>query len=295
MPAWISYNEPPIQELIVSDMLAHKIKLLVRREDMNHRFVAGNKWWKLKGNLMEAVSQNNNTVLTFGGAFSNHIHATAAACQELNLKSIGVIRGEKILPLNSTLAFAEECGMQFHFVSRADYKRKSEPDFLQALRKKFGDCFIIPEGGTNALAVRGCEELGKKLLDQEFDYLCLPVGTGGTMAGIINGFGGKRKIIGVPVLKDGGFLRDEIQTFASGKFQNWQLLLEYHQGGYAKSNAKLDLFIQEMHQYGIPTEHVYSAKLFWAVMDLIKKGFFEAGSTVMILHTGGLRTPRTGG
>jgi 1-aminocyclopropane-1-carboxylate deaminase len=287
---WIPYQDPPIQELDLQYLTDHQVKILVRREDRNHPQVSGNKWWKLKYNLQEALSKNQNTVLTFGGAFSNHIYATAAACGALGLKCVGVIRGEEVLPLNSTLAFARKCGMELYFISRSDYKKKNDPDFLSPLQKKFGTCFIIPEGGTNELAVKGCVELGERLLQHEFNYLCVPVGTGGTMAGIIQAFNGKRKIIGIPVLKNGGFLAGEIQKFLPRHFKNWELKLDYHQGGYATTNTELESFMRELALHNIPTEHVYTGKLFWAVVDLVKKGFFEKGLTVMVLHTGGLRT-----
>jgi 1-aminocyclopropane-1-carboxylate deaminase len=289
MNTWISYQLPYHQPLEIPELTASKVWLVVRREDQNHPTVSGNKWWKLKYNLQLAIKQHYNTVLTFGGAYSNHIYATAAACKELGLKSVGVIRGEEVRQFNATLAFAEACGMKFHFVSRMDYREKQTPGFLRLLEEKFGKCFIIPEGGTNELAVKGCEELGKLMLNTEFDYVCLPVGTGGTIAGIIQAFDGKRKIIGIPILKDGGFLKEDIQKLLQQHFDNWQLFLDYHQGGYAKTNRELEEFILKMNQYGIQTEHVYSGKLFWAVIDLIKNGFFERDSTVMVLHTGGRR------
>jgi 1-aminocyclopropane-1-carboxylate deaminase len=289
MPEWINYKTPSIQSLDLPIFVEKKLKVLVRREDQNHPNVSGNKWWKLKYNLLEAVQQNA-TVLTFGGAYSNHIYATASACDELGLKSIGVIRGEEIHPLNFTLSFAKEHGMRFHFIPRSDYRRKNDIDFIDELEQKFGRCFIIPEGGTNALAVKGCEELGKQILETDFDYLCLPVGTGGTIAGIIKAFEGKRKIIGIPVLKDGRFLINEIQNLLPSHFDNWELLLDYHQGGYAKTNSLLDDFILGLKKIGLPSEFVYSGKLLWAVADLAKKDFFKEGATVLILHTGGLRT-----
>ncbi len=286
---WIPYREPPLQELNLPTAQAANVKVVVRREDFNHPLISGNKWWKLKYNLVGALHQKHDRVLTFGGAYSNHIYATAAACQALGLKSIGVIRGEKVLPLNSTLAFAENCGMELHFISRDDYRIKSVQEFQSKLEKKLGRCYIIPEGGTNIQAVQGTEELGRLLLKVEFDYLCLPIGTGGTMAGIIKAFEGRRKIIGIPVLKHAGFLRDEIQSLLPHHLDNWQLLLDYHHGGYAKTNQGLELYLKEITQYGIPTEHVYTGKLFWAVDDLLRKGFFESGRTVLVLHTGGLR------
>ncbi len=292
MIQWIPYQPPPTQVLKIPAATEHNINLLVRREDLNHPVVSGNKWWKLKYNLLEARQKNYQAVLTFGGAYSNHIYATAAACKELGLKSIGIIRGEELPgpePINSTLLFAKQCGMQLHFISRTDYRKKTENTFLTSLEEKFGRCFIIPEGGTNSLAVQGCAELGKLLVETKFDYLCLPVATGGTIAGIVNAFDGERKIVGLPVLKDGGFLKDEIQKLVSSSWNNWELFLDYHHGGYAKTSLRLNSFINELAQYDIPTEPVYSAKLFWAVFDLLKKGYFERGSTVMILHTGGLR------
>jgi len=286
---WISYQQPRTQELKIPALADSNVKLLVRREDENHPLVSGNKWWKLKYNLLEAVNKNYDTVLTFGGAYSNHIYATAAGCKELGKKSIGVIRGEEVKPLNPTLSYAEKCEMKFHFVTRCDYRSKTEQAFVASLEEKYGRCFIIPEGGTNTLAVQGCEELGKLLLESTFDYVCLPVGTGGTIAGIIKAFAGSRKIIGIPVLKDGGFLKYEIEKLVPGHFNNWQLMSNYHHQGYAKTNSELEKFIVEMKLFAIPTEHVYSAKLFWAVTDLVKKRFFEPGSTILILHTGGLQ------
>ena len=285
----LSYHEPLIQELNLPELKAFQVRLLVRREDRNHPTVSGNKWWKLKYNLLHAMETKYDTIVTFGGAYSNHIYSTAAACHELGLKSIGIIRGEEIKPLNETLAFAHSMGMQFEFISREAYRKKTEPDFLKSLENKFGQCFIIPEGGTNPLAVKGCEELGNVLLKTEFDYLCLPVGTGGTMAGLVNAFDGKRKIIGVPVLKGGGFLEDEIKLFLKSDFTNWQLNADYHFGGYAKTTNALNDFIVKMKEENIPLEFVYSGKLLWAVIDLVKQEFFEECSTVLILHTGGLR------
>jgi 1-aminocyclopropane-1-carboxylate deaminase len=148
---------------------------------------------------------------------------------------------------------------------------------------------VIPEGGTNSLAIRGSEELGHEILKTDFDFCCLPAGTGGTIAGIINAFEGERKIIGVPVLKNGGFLSDEIKRYLKSDFNNWQLFLEYHHGGYAKTSGELNQFIEQLKFAGIPTEFVYSGKLFWAVQDLLSKNFFPPGSRVLVLHTGGLR------
>jgi 1-aminocyclopropane-1-carboxylate deaminase len=289
MKGFLNYTQPIETQWQTNESAKAGVKIIVRREDQNHPFVSGNKWWKLKYNLLQAIEKKYETIVTFGGAYSNHIYATAAACHELGLKSIGIIRGEETLPLNSTLAFAKACGMQLQYISREAYRRKSEPEFLKSIEHQNKNCFIIPEGGTNELAIRGSEEFGKEILKTDFDYCCLPVGTGGTIAGIINAFDGKRKIIGTPVLKDGGFLVDEIKKYLKSGFTNWQLLLDYHGGGYAKTSPKLNRFIEQLKADGIPTEFVYSGKLFWTVQDLIGKNFFEPGSTVLVLHTGGLR------
>jgi 1-aminocyclopropane-1-carboxylate deaminase len=289
MSNFLPYQAPKIQPWITEESEQAGVKVLVRREDQNHPFVSGNKWWKLKYNLLRAIENENETIVTFGGAYSNHIYATAAACKELRLKSVGIIRGEETLPLNSTLVFAKECDMTLEYISREAYRKKSEREFLESLNQKFDRCFIVPEGGTNELAIRGSEEFGQEILKTDFDYCCLPVGTGGTIAGIVNAFEGKRKVIGIPVLKDGGFLNDEIKKYLKTDLKNWQLLLDYHFGGYAKTTHELNSFIELTTSTGIPVEFVYSGKLFWAVRDLLSKKFFARGSTVLLVHTGGLR------
>lgn len=294
MKGFLNYSQPIYVPWETEELNQAAIKVIVRREDQNHPFVSGNKWWKLKYNLLHAIDEKYETIVTFGGAYSNHLYATAAACYELGLKSVGIVRGEETLPLNSTLTVVKQRGMMLHYISREAYQKKSEPEFLKSLEEKFGRCFIIPEGGTNEYAIRGCEEFGREILKIDFDYCCLPVGTGGTIAGIINAFGSKRKIIGIPVLKGGGFLNDEIKRHLKSDHPNWQLMLDYHWGGYAKSNSKLNKFIEKIASNGIQTEFVYSGKLFWAVQDLVSKHFFDRGSTVLVLHTGGLRSTLSG-
>lgn len=284
MSNWIAYNEPQTEELQLPFPGIDNVQVLVRREYQNHPEVSGNKWWKLKYNLSPEITR---PVMTFGGAFSNHIYATAAACKALGLNSVGVIRGEEVV--NETLSFVKTCGMKLHFVSRENYRKKYQSGFQQVLQAEHGKCLIIPEGGTNQEAIRGCEELGHRLLSTPFDYLMLPVGTGGTIAGIINAFSGERKIIGIPVLKNADFLNDEIQRFLSRRFDNWKLYLDYHHGGYAKTNPELNQFIKMLADADVPTEFVYTGKLFWAAIDLIRKKIIEPGSTVLVLHTGGLR------
>lgn len=264
------------------------ISVAIRREDLIHPFVSGNKYRKLKYNLLKAKEENQSTLLTFGGAFSNHIAAVAYAGKN-NFKTIGIIRGEELgekIEENPTLKFAQENGMQFEFVSRTDYSNKENPKFIEDLRQKFGSFYLIPEGGTNELAVRGCEEILAPE-DAEFDFICCAVGTGGTISGIINASFPHQKVLGFPALK-GDFLKEEIRKFARNK--NWDLITDYHFGGYGKVNLELIDFINNFNQNNnIPLDPVYTSKLTFGVLDLIEKNYFPDNSKILIIHTGGLQ------
>ncbi len=285
----LTYNRTPILELRDSLLEEASMRLFIKCEYLNHSLVSGNKWWKLKYNLEEASRLGHKRLLTFGGAYSNHIYATAAAAYELGFESIGIIRGEETLPLNATLAFAKEKGMQLHYVTREDYRKKTEPDFQKKLTDLFGDFYLIPEGGTNELAARGVTEFANLLSQEtEFDYLCLPVGTVGTMAGMISGLSADKKIIGFPALKGAQFLETEIRTYTQN--ENWQLMYEYHFGGYAKSTKELIDFIDRFERvHNISLDPIYTGKMMFGVFDLVKLGFFEKDSKIIVLHTGGLR------
>ena len=235
------------------------------------------------------LKARQTTLLTFGGAYSNHIFATAAAAHELGLKSIGIIRGEETLPLNPTLSFAKARGMQLYYISRETYRNKTEASLIEELHTQFGDFYLIPEGGTNELAVKGCGEFARQLnAEIDFDYLCLPVGTGGTIAGMIEGLDKSKRVIGFPSLKGATFLEGEIRKYTSKK--NWQLVYDYHFGGYAKSTDELNEFMNEFEkQFNIPLDPIYTAKMMFGIMDLINRNFFEQGSTILVFHTGGLQ------
>jgi 1-aminocyclopropane-1-carboxylate deaminase len=285
----IKYHETQVIELKNQIIEQFGVRVLLKREDLNHPEISGNKWWKLKYNLEEVIRLQKKTILTFGGAYSNHIYATASAASELNLASIGIIRGEETVPRNPTLLFAEKKGMKLIYISREDYRRKTEPAFLKELREKFGDVYLIPEGGTNELAVNGCEEFGKKLRAEiEFDYVCMPIGTGGTMAGIVKGLKGEKKVIGFSSLKDGKFLEGEITRFTQHK--NWELNLDYHFGGYAKMTTELKKFSTDIEEnFDIPLDPVYTSKMLFGVFNMIGKNFFKRGSIILLIHTGGLQ------
>lgn len=289
---FLKHNPTPIQELRHPVAVENGVRILVLREDLNHPTVSGNKWWKLKYNLLAAMEQQNSGILTFGGAYSNHIYATAAACSEVGLRSVGIIRGEETLPLNPTLAFAQSKGMELRYITRELYRAKDDPDFISNLKKTLGNFYVIPEGGTNSLAMQGCAELYKTLAHLSFDKLIVPVGTGGTIAGLIAGSSGKRDVIGVTVLKDGKFLSGVIQGLlghAGIHDCNFCLLTEYHFGGYAKVNRDLLAFMEELKRYNLPVDHVYTAKMFFALIEEIKKGNIKRGENVLAIHTGGLQ------
>jgi 1-aminocyclopropane-1-carboxylate deaminase len=291
----LAYAPTPVQELFHDDLERAGVRLLVKREDLNHPTVSGNKWWKLKLNLKAAIRASHDTLLTFGGAYSNHIFATAAAANGLGLKSIGIIRGEETFPLNKTLKFAQRQGMQLHYISRERYRKKDEEFFTDELRREFGNFFLIPEGGTNDLAVKGCFEWANEIRNIDCDYVALPVGTGGTIAGLIAGLAGQRQVVGISSLKGGEFLQPEISGLLEKNFGkvygNWQVLTSYHHGGYAKVSEPLLAFItQMMNQHNLPLDPVYTGKLLWAVMDMVRKGWFDKGATVLALHTGGLQS-----
>jgi 1-aminocyclopropane-1-carboxylate deaminase len=265
------------------------ISLYIKREDLLHLYISGNKFRKLKYNLAQAKKENKETLLTFGGAFSNHILAVAAAGKEQGFKTIGVIRGEELenkVSENSTLQKAKDFGMVFEFVGREIYREKNNPKFIQQLAEKFGDFYLIPEGGTNDLAVKGCEEI-LTATDEKFDYICCAVGTGGTISGIINCSKNSQQVLGFPALS-GDFLREDICRFATKS--NWDLITDYHFGGYAKVSEELIVFINEFYQnHKIPLDPIYTGKMMFGVMDLIAKNYFPENSKILVIHTGGLQ------
>mgnify|MGYP003630181891 CR=1 FL=1 len=265
------------------------IEISLKREDQIHPFVSGNKFRKLKYNLIAAKNQNKESLLTFGGAFSNHIAATAAAGKELGFKTIGIIRGEELVDKideNPTLAFAKANGMHLHFISRDQYNQKDSTAFNNGLKNQFGDFYLLPEGGSNALAVKGCEEILTEA-DAGFDIICVPAGTGGTMAGLISCSKPHQKIIGFSALK-GDFLKKEIERWTSKT--NWELTDEFCFGGYAKVNEELISFINNFKKMtGIPLDPVYTGKMMYGIYQLIKAEKIQKNSRILAIHTGGLQ------
>jgi len=273
----------PVQHYFESGGVA----LYIKRADLIHPLISGNKWWKLKYNLQKAVALGK-PVLTFGGAYSNHLVATAVACKASNLKSIGIVRGEAAIPANPSLAIALQHDMTLKYVSRDLFKKKNSKSFINNLEKEFGEFFLIPEGGTNQLAVKGVSEM-LTLKEKEFGYICCSVGTGGTLTGLINAANAGTKVVGFSSLK-GSFsekdVRELLDRFDLTPNCEWEIINDYHFGGYARYNNKLIEFINN---FSIPLDPIYTGKMFYGIYDLMEKGYFKKGSRVLAIHTGGLQ------
>jgi 1-aminocyclopropane-1-carboxylate deaminase/D-cysteine desulfhydrase-like pyridoxal-dependent ACC family enzyme len=287
-------TETPIQ-LIDDPILKNSgVTLSIKREDLNDPFIQGNKWLKLKPNLQLAKQQGYKKLLTFGGCYSNHIYATAAAGQRFNFETIGIIRGPEPKTYSPTLQFAKQAGMQLHFIDRKTYRTIQDIQVQKELSKPFQPVYIIPEGGSNHLAVDSCTEYIQNI-QTDYDILTCACGTGGTLAGLIKGLNGRKKIIGFPVLKGGDFLYADIQSFltdSSGPkhYDNWALNTDYHFGGYGRSTEQLNDFIVHFYQqHNILLEPVYTGKIIFAVYDLIKKGHFQKNTRILAIHTGGIQ------
>jgi len=265
------------------------VELFIKREDLLHPTIPGNKFRKLKYNLERAHELGQQVLLTFGGAYSNHIAAVAAAGNLFGFKTIGIIRGEELETThlqNPTLSFASRCGMHLEFINRELYRQKSEEHFLSHLKQRFGDVFIVPEGGTNALAVKGCEEIlsGE---DFGFDYICCAVGTGGTLAGLINSAQSHQQILGFSALK-GIFDTSEITRYTFR--ENWKIISDYHFGGYGKVTTELIEYLNGFYSENkIPLDPVYTGKMMFGISDMIKLDYFPKGSRILAIHTGGLQ------
>lgn len=269
------------------------MSLFVKREDLIHPYLSGNKWYKLKYNLQEAKRLKKDSLLTFGGAYSNHIYSTSAAGKIINLNTIGIIRGEEHTPLNPTLSFAKANGMKLFYLDRKSYRKKNSSKIINELKIKFGDFYLLPEGGTNELAVKGCREILNSI-NIDFDYICCPCGTGGTIAGLISGLKGKKFALGFAVLKGASFLKEDVSALLikvdNNKYDNWDINLDYHFGGYAKYNRELLKFVYEfVSKNKISIEPIYTGKMFFGIYDLISKGYFPDGSKIVAIHTGGLQ------
>lgn len=275
----------PYQQLAIDG----SIQITMKRLDQIHPQISGNKFFKLKYNFLAAQQQGKKTLITFGGAYSNHIAATAYAAHCFDFQSIGIIRGEELASksLNPTLATAQQFGMQLNFVSREKYRLKDQAEYLTELKNRYPNSYIIPEGGSNELAIQGCHEIITEADRQNYDVICCAVGTGGTITGLIEASATHQYILGFSALK-GTFLTDEVTQRTTQ--QNWKILDDYCCGGYAKTTAELVEFMKNFEQkYQIPLEQIYTGKMMFGIVDLIKKHYFPQGTRILVIHSGGLQ------
>ncbi|MFF0205320.1 1-aminocyclopropane-1-carboxylate deaminase/D-cysteine desulfhydrase [Streptomyces sp. NPDC005017] len=280
----------PLSEAADERFAAHGVRLLLKRDDLIHPELIGNKWRKLAPNLDAAAGR---PVVTFGGAYSNHLRATAAAGRLLGLDTVGVVRGDELAgrPLNPSLARCAADGMRLHFADRAAYRRKDEPATLAALLRAAGaeEAYVVPEGGSNAAAVRGCTALGEELRGRA-DVVAVACGTGGTLAGLAAGLAPGQRALGVPVLK-GGFLGDAVRTLQRRAFGgprgDWSLADRFHFGGYARTTPELGAFAEDFEdRHGLAVERLYVAKLLHGLLTLTEEGAFPRGTVLAAVITG---------
>ena len=284
----------PITQMKLPLFQHHNIDVMVKRDDLIHPIISGNKWRKLKENLALVKANNKKGILSFGGPYSNHIHALAFACKEHQVASIGIIRGEKHYQTNATLSQARQWGMQLQFVDRATYRLRHQEEYLEQLAEQYPDYAIVPEGGSNSLALSGMADTIDELNEQtEFDSLITATGSGGTLAGLIAADNNQHQLHGIAVLKQAEYLKQSIKDLLptpAKEFTNWQLYLDYHCGGYGKFTEQDTSNIQDIiQQTGIPFEPIYSGKMLLAFLDMVKQGCFKSGQRIVLLHTGGLQ------
>ncbi len=281
-----------------------QLSVSILRIDKTDPIISGNKWFKLKYSLLDARQKGIKTLISFGGPYSNHLHALAGAGKKYPFKTIGIIRGEEHLPLNPTLMDVQQMGMHLYYINRKDYRSKHKPEFIHLLLDRLRaehylgsneEVYIIPEGGTNALAIQGAAEI-VDLIPDTIDYICVACGTGGTMAGIIHGLRQQQKpgrVIGFPALKGAQFLEQEISNLLGHSHGFWELIYHYHFGGFGKITPKLARFIIEFEQkYSIPLDPVYTAKMMYGIVELINNNYFPPQSQILIIHSGGLQGRR---
>lgn len=281
-------SAPPLEHLNIANNTHNYICSVLRLDKMN-AWYGGNKYFKLKHNLQKFYSGNFTSIISFGGAYSNHIFSLAAIGKELGIKTIGYIRGFEPNKLTSTLAFAKECGMELVSISRTDYSLKNQEVFIDTIQQKYPNCLIIPEGGSNELGIEGCKEItGEITID--FDYIIVACGTGSTLAGIVGGLKHHQTAIGISVVKGADTLSFIVLNTNPNKENNFKVLFDYHFGGYAKKSVLLEQFVSNFYkENNIPLDMVYTAKAMAGLFDLIDKKYFEPQSKILFVHTGGLQ------
>jgi len=281
----------PVTQIKNKLLSEKKVELFIKRDELIHPVIQGNKWRKLKYNILQAEKNNQDTLLSFGGAYSNHLHALAAAGKQLNLKTIGIIRGHAPKQLNPCLQDLLDWGMQLKFITRLEYKQKDKPEFITSLIKEFGDFYLIPEGGNNAAGIKGCAELLDELEDV-YDVICCEVGSGTMFSALIqNNKNPDTAYLGFAVMKNPQ-LDKEIKAGLTGSANStdWKINHHYHFNGFAKTSIELIFFIKNFkHEHNIQLEPVYSGKMLWGILDLIQHDYFKPGTKILSIHGGGLQ------
>ena len=278
----------PLQDELFSDK---NVSLSVLRLDLIDKDISGNKIFKLRYYLEEAINSNHKKVITFGGAYSNHLAATATACKINNLASIGIVPGNKPEKLSPTLIFCQYNGMHLKFISKEDYKWKHTHNFTTNLKFEFGDHTLIPEGGFGPIGVKGASEICRQYDQSAFTHICCAVGTGTTIAGIINASNNGVEIIGFSSIKSLNDFEDRMLALLVNKLgKKYRLITDYHFGGFAKRKPELIAFMNLFYcQNGIPTDFVYTGKMMFGIFDMIKYSHFPQDSNILCIHSGGLQ------
>ncbi|MFB3947287.1 1-aminocyclopropane-1-carboxylate deaminase/D-cysteine desulfhydrase [Aeromonas veronii bv. sobria] len=279
----------PLQRLHHPLLTCYGVELWCKRDDLIHPAISGNKWRKLKYHLLHAKEHGKRHLLSFGGAYSNHIHALAAAGCQSGLRTTGIIRGEYDAVSNSTLRDARRWGMDLVFVDRQSYRRRQDPDWLAQFDAP--DTLIVPEGGSSPLAIPGVAELVGEVPFSP-DLWVLPCASGGTLAGLIAGKQDREQILAIAVLKGGGFIADEVCRLhpAAAHIPGWRIALDHHDGGYAKFSPTLWQWVQDFSATtDLPLEPIYSGKAMWGLFRELAAGRIAPGSRIVFIHTGGMQ------
>lgn len=269
------------------------ISLYLLRIDLLHEHISGNKWFKLKYNIAEMLKNKQCSLLTFGGAYSNHIAATAYAGKVYQIKTIGIIRGEKTLALNPTLKFATECGMQLHFISRKNYAQKDSAELMDFLKEQFGSFYLVPQGGSNQLGFKGCKEISKEI-NIPFQYICCACGTGTTLAGITSSLSPRQYAIGFSALKGEDTLSNDVRRmlleYEENTNTNWHIETNFHFGGYAKITKDLTDFIKNFKfKHNTDLDLIYTGKMMYGLYKRIEENYFPPKSVIIAIHSGGIQ------
>lgn len=289
----------PVQVITPSWLGLQRVTVSVKRDDLIHPVISGNKWRKLKHALIPAVDNKVPHIISFGGGFSNHLHALGYCCHKLDIQFTAIVRGNYSQNLSPMLQDLRDWNTDIHYVDRKTYQLRTDSNYLATLQQQHASALLIPEGGSQLQALQGVKEIIDELQSQ-YDFILAPVASGGTLAGLITGLAETSQqsgcqVLGIGVLKGQGYLEQLVSDLLpdEGQMKNWQINHDHHFGGYAKFNEDLIEFCHEFaQQTNIAIEPVYSGKLFFALRKLMAREYFPQGSRILVLHTGGLQGAR---